>query len=101
MCVLYDVLVLFFFFKQKTAYERRISDWSSDVCSSYLVLEQEAVVARVVDIIRLEEEFEAVGRVKADRAAQRHRVLVWLGATALQVERVIRLANVRDRKACR
>src|SRR3546814_165295 len=28
--------VFFFFFKQKTAYERRISDWSSDVCSSDL-----------------------------------------------------------------
>src|SRR3546814_7719043 len=27
----------FFFFKQKTAYELRISDWSSDVCSSDLV----------------------------------------------------------------
>src|SRR3546814_3100787 len=31
MCV-----VFFFFFKQKTAYEMRISDWSSDVCSSDL-----------------------------------------------------------------
>src|SRR3546814_9883246 len=31
-----DFLVLFFFFKQKTAYEMRISDWSSDVCSSDL-----------------------------------------------------------------
>src|SRR3546814_6556402 len=30
------VLCLFFFFKQKTAYEMRISDWSSDVCSSDL-----------------------------------------------------------------
>src|SRR3546814_6891054 len=29
-------LVVFFFFKQKTAYEMRISDWSSDVCSSDL-----------------------------------------------------------------
>src|SRR3546814_4658803 len=28
---------LFFFFKQKTAYEMRISDWSSDVCSSDLI----------------------------------------------------------------
>src|SRR3546814_4458300 len=28
--------ILFFFFKQKTAYEMRISDWSSDVCSSDL-----------------------------------------------------------------
>src|SRR3546814_6061815 len=30
------VTVSFFFFKQKTAYEMRISDWSSDVCSSDL-----------------------------------------------------------------
>src|SRR3546814_8010106 len=29
--------VFFFFFKQKTAYEMRISDWSSDVCSSDLL----------------------------------------------------------------
>src|SRR3546814_4739845 len=29
-------IVFFFFFKQKTAYEMRISDWSSDVCSSDL-----------------------------------------------------------------
>src|SRR3546814_4513015 len=31
-----DVIIVFFFFKQKTAYEMRISDWSSDVCSSDL-----------------------------------------------------------------
>src|SRR3546814_12176086 len=31
------ILLLFFFFKQKTAYEMRISDWSSDVCSSDLL----------------------------------------------------------------
>src|SRR3546814_10144232 len=30
------LITLFFFFKQKTAYEMRISDWSSDVCSSDL-----------------------------------------------------------------
>src|SRR3546814_4418779 len=30
------LFMLFFFFKQKTAYEMRISDWSSDVCSSDL-----------------------------------------------------------------
>src|SRR3546814_15310233 len=30
------LVLLFFFFKQKTAYEMRISDWSSDVCSSDL-----------------------------------------------------------------
>src|SRR3546814_4158115 len=31
-------VLYFFFFKQKTAYEMRISDWSSDVCSSDLHL---------------------------------------------------------------
>src|SRR3546814_5272272 len=31
-------LLFVFFFKQKTAYEMRISDWSSDVCSSDLLL---------------------------------------------------------------
>src|SRR3546814_6516587 len=30
-------LIILCFFKQKTAYEMRISDWSSDVCSSYLI----------------------------------------------------------------
>src|SRR3546814_13853294 len=33
---MFFVSVFFFFFKQKTAYEMRISDWSSDVCSSDL-----------------------------------------------------------------
>src|SRR3546814_5999327 len=36
MCVL--LVWFFFFFKQKTAYEMRISDWSSDVCSSDLAV---------------------------------------------------------------
>src|SRR3546814_9774103 len=31
------LMSLFFFFKQKTAYDMRISDWSSDVCSSDLI----------------------------------------------------------------
>src|SRR3546814_2672570 len=31
-------MILIFFFKQKTAYELRISDWSSDVCSSDLII---------------------------------------------------------------
>src|SRR3546814_6618632 len=37
-------MYLFFFFKQKTAYEMRISDWSSDVCSSDLLkIQREAL----------------------------------------------------------
>src|SRR3546814_8064165 len=35
LCSIY--LFSIFFFKQKTAYEMRISDWSSDVCSSDLI----------------------------------------------------------------
>src|SRR3546814_6083567 len=45
LCVILWLFV--FFFKQKTAYEMRISDWSSDVCSSDLTLPARA--ARSVD----------------------------------------------------
>src|SRR3546814_7615077 len=44
-----------FFFKQKTAYEMRISDWSSDVCSSDLKVEFNGV-----DLLELEPEERAV-----------------------------------------
>src|SRR3546814_2314479 len=40
-CLLLFFCIFFFFFKQKTAYEMRISDWSSDVCSSDLVARHE------------------------------------------------------------
>src|SRR3546814_4062599 len=53
-------MFFFFFFKQKTAYEMRISDWSSDVCSSDL----EQIVMRNEDVV--EEEFGRVLRVHAD-----------------------------------
>src|SRR3546814_10728636 len=47
--------MFFFFFKQKTAYEMRISDWSSDVCSSDL-LDQTGVLP-VVNQIELHPHF--------------------------------------------
>src|SRR3546814_9514744 len=40
------ICILFFFFKQKTAYEMRISDWSSDVCSSDLAAASRQVRSR-------------------------------------------------------
>src|SRR3546814_8775233 len=51
------VLCVFFFFKQKTAYEMRISDWSSDVCSSDLLKtnssdEQEAMGSYIRAAVR-------------------------------------------------
>src|SRR3546814_5003378 len=47
------ILYVFFFFKQKTAYEMRISDWSSDVCSSDLAtvrrdFQAAAVIGQIV-----------------------------------------------------
>src|SRR3546814_16411968 len=45
---------LFFFFKQKTAYEMRISDWSSDVCSSDLATDVVlgALILRLLEDLR-------------------------------------------------
>src|SRR3546814_5245706 len=45
-------IVIFFFFKQKTAYEMRISDWSSDVCSSDLmaIVMPEEMTTAVLDV---------------------------------------------------
>src|SRR3546814_1213239 len=55
--LVYCVCVIVFFFKQKTAYEMRISDWSSDVCSSDLAtlggLRQLAIMLDVETGIRL------------------------------------------------
>src|SRR3546814_2230189 len=41
---------VFFFFKQKTAYEMRISDWSSDVCSSDLDITFDLVPAGAAEL---------------------------------------------------
>src|SRR3546814_17857456 len=41
----------FFFFKQKTAYEMRISDWSSDVCSSDLLAVLQAVAGKGTPVV--------------------------------------------------
>src|SRR3546814_1450739 len=47
------ICLYFFFFKQKTAYEMRISDWSSDVCSSDLVRGRAVAVDAVAgDVVR-------------------------------------------------
>src|SRR3546814_2710863 len=56
--------VFFFFFKQKTAYEMPISDWSSDVCSSDL--ERDRAVGDAVrdkDIVTLEQRAAAIDDV--------------------------------------
>src|SRR3546814_13872315 len=44
----------FFFFKQKTAYEMRISDWSSDVCSSDLVEHTVTEAVTGLDLVEMQ-----------------------------------------------
>src|SRR3546814_14784902 len=61
-----DSFIIVFFFKQKTAYEMRISDWSSDVCSSDLdVTEQFAECRRILGGARRR------GRTRTPRLAER------------------------------
>src|SRR3546814_7418668 len=59
MCLVVGLFVIrFFFFKQKTAYEMRISDWSSDVCSSDLL--EKMTDRTVTSIAVLEQQVAAV-----------------------------------------
>src|SRR3546814_7575233 len=68
------MVVFVFFFKQKTAYEMRISDWSSDVCSS--------------DLLAILDEGHDVGRQQAAVAdhPEPDAVVVQVGDLAAQVE---------------
>src|SRR3546814_9498643 len=70
--------MLFFFFKQKTAYECRISDWSSDVCSSDLYGLAEVVADLLAagagnDLIRLVFQRIVALHLGDDRLLQRRR----------------------------
>src|SRR3546814_6659639 len=78
-------MFIFFFFKQKTAYEMRISDWSSDVCSSDLLAaghdhddhrdgvgEQEDLGADEAHVVRVEAAGHA-GHRRADDGRQHER----------------------------
>src|SRR3546814_989143 len=90
---MWELFVFFFFFKQKTAYEMRISDWSSDVCSSDLV-EKGQLLAQIDPTV-----FQA--RVTADQAnmlalrAQRTDKQVQQGLAEKQYERQKRLLGER------
>src|SRR3546814_6288277 len=54
-----------FFFKQKTAYEMRISDWSSDVCSSDLKLMKDGIAGKILAMRSLRELYELLVSVES------------------------------------
>src|SRR3546814_3665698 len=60
------MVCLVFFFKQKTAYEMRISDWSSDVCSSDLNSSRASIVATWMRIIQV------IGAMGTSATSARH-----------------------------
>src|SRR3546814_3944215 len=80
-CVGRIIYVFFFFFKQKTAYEMRISDWSSDVCSSDLT-----TLPSLARITPSSSTFQGPGEAAAPKAAFR-------------LVRIIMPAPRRDRKS--
>src|SRR3546814_12193037 len=85
--------IVFFFFKQKTAYEMRISDWSSDVCSSDLPAQTlEAGVLHV----RLDEGQIDEVRIEGPRNASVEAMLSPMKGTAptkSEIERRLMLAD--------
>src|SRR3546814_5916239 len=69
MCIDSCVLV-FFLFKQKTAYEMRISDWSSDVCSSDLMPATLYYSHRILEKLALDRHTKAVDFLEPDAKSQ-------------------------------
>src|SRR3546814_1984871 len=90
------VFLLVFFFKQKTAYEMRISDWSSDVSSSDLVADQRVGFGDR----RFAERLEAGPRI-GDRTLERlHRLVRRRQRVAQVAHRRVDVAEI-GRAACR
>src|SRR3546814_3829213 len=85
-------MVVVFLFKQKTAYEMRISDWSSDVCSSDLERFERHVVAASFDVAAQPADRELVRHVaadvKADEIARRHRLGIGVAVERSEERRV-------------
>src|SRR3546814_7220812 len=73
-CVCLLCLFFCFFFKQKTAYEMRISDWSSDVCSSDLPASGEVPGKPAWDKTPQPASVEAPGKPASDERSEARRV---------------------------
>src|SRR3546814_1659331 len=102
-------LCVLFFFKQKTAYEMRISDWSSDVCSSDLLVEvstrttsRRDAIAFLRDFIPAKREQLLAERGRARQGAPRTFAAVAMAyAAAIGLSRVNRAKLEIGRASCR
>src|SRR3546814_6983720 len=92
---MFVVVLVVVFFKQKTAYEMRISDWSSDVCSSDLPqpLHRHPALTRLVETCMAEQRF-AGAAFAIGRTNRRAEFMAW-GHSALSHE--IGRASCRER----
>src|SRR3546814_3375620 len=95
--------MLFFFFKQKTAYEMRISDWSSDVCSSDLRAAQKRRTARDIGrggAVQITEDEHAIALIDATQrrtGRHQHRIRVGIERHLERSDRQIGRASCRER----
>src|SRR3546814_19823895 len=89
-----DHLLGVFFFKQKTAYEMRISDWSSDVCSSDLLAQAKELLRQSEDEWRREDkayrEAQQAGRLKPQEQADYAEFVAGLRVRLLEQCEVVR-----------
>src|SRR3546814_980602 len=93
------MVLFFFFFKQKTAYEMRISDWSSDVCSADLLDQAQAGQTIIVDVTaqdyRSGRSPRAPFGVEAVDRAGDHVRLVYFGRTSGLARKLFPLGEAR------
>src|SRR3546814_5246374 len=128
--MIYTTCGVFFFFKQKTAYEMRISDWSSDVCSSDLLhqvrrarsaasldrlahepavgrggsferLPREGLLLAVVGLEREEAERERIDPALHERVDGEHLTLRLRHLRPAEVEELVVDPQLQDRKSTR
>src|SRR3546814_9134510 len=91
---------MFFFFKQKTAYEMRISDWSSDVCSSDLLRQITDAADRLHRLVILEIGLQCHRGRDAVALDQRHRLREDAPVQRLEEMHAIELYQI-GRASCR
>src|SRR3546814_9760244 len=88
---------MFFFFKQKTAYEMLISDWSSDVCSSDLLYDDPEFAMEATPLAKLKEKLVRLSHVAVERIPPDWHA--WLGLSTADAETAWAVAREEEGSA--